>query len=93
MARISMAPANLNSRWWMEQARATYWSNDGTSNAGSQPTGAVTLAVSKGFYAVLLGDTSVTNMTAIPATVFTHTDVRLRVWFYDGVTSFQTDDT
>jgi formylglycine-generating enzyme required for sulfatase activity len=62
----------------------TLWSNDGTSTAGSQPTEGVTLAVSKGLYSVLLGDTALTNMTAIPATVFAHTDVWLRVWFSDG---------
>src|SRR6478609_11054317 len=44
----------------------TYWSNDGTGTAGSQPAAAVTLTVSKGVYSVLLGDTSLTNMTAIP---------------------------
>ena len=63
----------------------TYWSNDGTSTAGSAPTGAVTLAVSKGLYTVLLGDTTLPNMTAVPASVFTPPDVRLRVWFNDGV--------
>ena len=63
----------------------TYWSNDGTSTAGSAPTGAVTLAVSKGLYTVLLGEPTLPNMTAVPASVFTQPDVRLRVWFNDGV--------
>ena len=67
----------------------TYWSNDGTSNAGSQPTAAVTLTVTKGLYSVLLGDTSLTNMSAVPAAVFTNADVRLRVWFNDGANGFQ----
>src|SRR5689334_4214896 len=63
----------------------TYWSNDGTSTAGSQPTAAVALTVTKGLYSVLLGDTTIANMTvAIPATVFANSDVRLRVWFNDG---------
>ena len=35
----------------------TYWSNDGTSTAGSQPMTAVSLAVSNGLYSVALGDT------------------------------------
>ena len=48
----------------------TYWSNDGTSTAGSQPTAAVTLTVTRGLYSVLLGDTTLTNMTAIPNAVF-----------------------
>ena len=68
----------------------TFWSNDGTSAAGSEPAAAVALAVSKGLYSVLLGDTALTNMTPIPASVFSHPDVRLRVWFSDGTaTGFQ----
>ncbi len=62
----------------------SYWSNDGTSTAGSQPTAAVSLTVTKGLYSVLLGDTTLPNMTAIPASVFNNADVRLRVWFNDG---------
>jgi hypothetical protein len=65
-------------------ATTTFWSNDATSTAGSEPTAGVTLPIAKGLYSVLLGDTTLTNMTAIPATVFAHSDVRLRVWFNDG---------
>ena len=68
---------------------ASYWSNDTTSVAGSPPTAAVTLAVSKGLYAVLLGDTTLPNMTAVPTSVFDNADVRLRVWFNDGTNGFQ----
>jgi len=64
----------------------TYWSNDNTSSAGSEPTAAVSLPVVKGLYAVLLGDT---GMTALPTTVFDNADVRLRVWFNDGTFGFQ----
>ncbi len=53
----------------------TYWSNGNSL---------VSLPVAGGLYSVLLGDTTVTNMAAIPATVFTNTDVRLRVWFNGG---------
>lgn len=67
----------------------TYWSNDGTSTAGSEPTAAVSIDVDGGIYSVKLGDTSLTNMTAVPATVFANTDVRLRVWFNDGVNGSQ----
>lgn len=70
-------------------AYVTYWSNDGTSNAGSEPTAVVSLPVSKGLYSVLLGDTSLTGMIAVPATVFNNPDVRLRVWFNDGVNGSQ----
>ena len=62
----------------------TYWSNDGSSNADSQPSSHVTLAVTKGLYSVLLGDTTLTNMTALPSSALDHGDVRLRIWFSDG---------
>ena len=64
----------------------TYWSNDDSSTAGSEPTAAVTLTVTKGLYSVLLGDAP---MTAIPASVFANADVNLRVWFDDGANSSQ----
>jgi hypothetical protein len=67
----------------------TFWSNDGTSVAGSEPAAAVTLTVAKGLYSLLLGDTALGNMTAIPAGVFSNPDVRLRVWFNDGVNGSQ----
>ncbi len=50
----------------------TYWSNDLSSTAGSEPAAAVSLTVNKGLYSVLLGDTALTNMTAIPNAVFNH---------------------
>ena len=67
----------------------TYWSNDGTSTAGAEPTASVALTVSKGLYSVLLGDATLPGMTIVPATVFTHGDVHLRVWFNDGSHGFQ----
>ena len=67
----------------------TYWSNDLSSTAGSEPTAAVTLTVTKGLYSVLLGDATLPNMTLVPATVFTNADVRLRVWFNNGTNGSQ----
>jgi hypothetical protein len=67
----------------------TYWSNDGTSIAGSQPTSAVSLTVSSGLYSVGLGDTTITNMTAVPYNVFGNSAVFLRVWFNDGTHGWQ----
>jgi hypothetical protein len=67
----------------------SFWSNDGTSTAGSQPTAAVSLPVANGLYVVPLGDTSIANMQAVPASVFTNNDVRLRVWFNDGTNGSQ----
>ena len=67
----------------------TYWSNDGTSNSGSQPAAAVSLAVSGGLYQVLLGDATLPNMTALPPAVFNNGDATLRVWFSDSVNGWQ----
>ena len=62
-----------------------YWTNDGsTPTPPAAPTAAVTLNVSGGFYSANLGDTSLTNMTAIPVTVFSNPGVFLCVWFDDG---------
>ena len=65
---------------------STFWSNDDTSTAGSPPASAVALTVTKGLYSVLLGDVSLPGMTVpIPASAFNQADVRLRIWFDDGV--------
>lgn len=67
-----------------------YWGNAAdTTPADGVPDTAVSLAVSKGVYSVLLGDASLTNMAAIPASVWANPDVRLRVWFNDGVNGNQ----
>ena len=55
------------------------WNNDGPAPAA--PVNPVSLPVTNGLYSVLLGDTSNTNMAAIPPSVFSRPDVRLRVWF------------
>ncbi|HZJ13721.1 MAG TPA: hypothetical protein VFD27_01660, partial [Chthoniobacteraceae bacterium] len=72
-----------------EDGTTTFWSNDDTSVAGGEPGAAVSLTVSKGLYSVLLGDTTLATMSAIPPTVFSNPDVRLRVWFDDGVNGSQ----
>lgn len=66
----------------------SYWSNDGTSNSGGEPTDAVSLTVSGGLFNVLLGDTSLTHMTALTAAAFGGTERYLRVWFSDDDTTF-----
>ncbi len=67
---------------------SSLWSNDGTSIAGSQPVNAVPLPVTNGLFSVLLGDVTQLNMGSLPADLFaTHGNVRLRVWFNDGVNS------
>jgi hypothetical protein len=67
-----------------------YWGNAAdTTPADGVPDTAVSLPVSKGLYSVLLGDTAIANMATIPASVWTNADVRLRVWFNDGVNGNQ----
>lgn len=67
----------------------TYWSNDGTSTAGSEPSNAVPLPVSKGFFSVLLGDTTLSGMTRpLSASAFNGTDRYLRVWFSPNGSTF-----
>lgn len=69
---------------------ATYWSNDGTSTAGSEPFTAVSTTVTNGVFNTILGDTSITNMTAISANIFpTYDTTYLRVWFNDGTSGFE----
>lgn len=68
----------------------TYWGNSAdTAPADGVPDAAVSLSVTKGLYSVALGDTALTNMATIPASVWANADVRLRVWFNDGVNGFQ----
>ena len=72
-----------------QNVSTSFWSNDGTSNAGGQPATSVPLPVTKGLYSVLLGDTTLSNMATLPASVFANPGVWLRVWFNDGTTGFQ----
>ena len=68
-----------------QAGNTTYWSNDGTSSGGSEPTNAVQLSVSNGLFTVLLGDTSLSGMTQqLTASVFSGYDRYLRVWFRAG---------
>ncbi len=68
---------------------AVYWRNAPDANADGEPDAAVALAVNRGIYSVAIGDTSLANMAALPATVFTNNAVLLRLWFNDGATGFQ----
>ena len=69
----------------------TLWSHNGTGTAGAEPAApALALPVTHGVFSVALGDVSVANMTApIPATVFTNSEIWLRVWVNDGVNGSQ----
>ena len=68
----------------------TYWSQDGTSENGSEPTGHVSTQVSGGLYSILIGNTAISGMGELNASVFQqHDDVHLRVWFSDGINGFE----
>lgn len=67
----------------------TYWSHDGSSANGAEPTTFLKLDVTSGLYSVLLGDVNVVGMDVLPASVFENPDVRLRIWFNDQTTGFQ----
>jgi hypothetical protein len=67
------------------------WTNDGTHlGRALQPDSAVSLSVAAGLFNVLLGDTTLPNMTQpITSGVFLAPSRALRVWFNDGLNGFQ----
>ena len=66
----------------------TYWSNDGTSIAGSEPSSAVIVGVNNGLFTVVLGDPTLANMMGLDASIFTQPNLELRIWLNDGVHGF-----
>ena len=59
----------------------SFWSHDATSTNGNPPSSSLSLVVTKGLYSVPLG-----ALNPIAPSVFQdNADVRLRVWFDDGV--------
>lgn len=79
---VSIAPPSANILY------TTYWSNDGTSSAGSEPTAAVSVWVTNGLFTVTLGDTNLSNMVGMENTLFTRFGLQLRIWFNDGLNGF-----
>lgn len=77
---IAPPPANISF--------TSFWSNDGTSVAGSEPSAAIGVPVSNGLFTVVLGDTTLPNMAAIEASLFLQPRLQLRIWFNDGVNGF-----
>ena len=65
---------------------SNYWNNDGSS--GSQPESAVSVGVTNGLFTVILGNTALANMTAVPVAIFNEPNLQLRIWFNDGVNGF-----
>lgn len=66
------------------------WTNDGTQLGGTNPpSAAVALTITDGIYNVALGDMSLPNMTAISVSIFSNSNIALRIWFDDGVNGLQ----
>ena len=64
----------------------SFWSNDGTSTGGNEPTNSISLPVTNGLFNVHLGDPS-GGMPPITEIVFSEPNRLLRVWFSaDGST-------
>jgi hypothetical protein len=66
----------------------TYWSNDGTSVNGSEPTASLMVGVTNGLFVVVLGDITIPGMSYMDASLFTQPGLQLRIWFNDGVNGF-----
>ena len=62
----------------------TYWSHDGTSVAGSEPTTAIQLFVTDGIYSVMLGSPDISNMAPIPPALIARGRLFLRAWWAPG---------
>src|ERR1700676_2628698 len=77
---IAAPPASLGS--------VTYWSSDGTSSAGSEAAPSVGVPVTNGLFTVILGDSTIPNMSAISAALFNQPGLQLQIWFNDGVHGF-----
>ncbi|MBN1516690.1 hypothetical protein JXA32_08995 [Candidatus Sumerlaeota bacterium] len=73
-----------------QNGQISYWSNDSTSAAGSEPSGYITSEVIDGFFNVAIGDTLI-GMDPLVPTVFNEDErIYLRVWFcHDLGSSFQ----
>jgi hypothetical protein len=62
----------------------TAWSNDALNAANNEPIAAVNMPVANGLFTVLLGDTTLSNMLPIAASLFAQPNLQLRIWFNDG---------
>ena len=68
----------------------TLWSNDGSSVNGSEPVKSVRTSVDGGLYSILLGNSSIKGMSSLDPSIFQkHSDIKLRVWFSDGINGFE----
>jgi hypothetical protein len=64
------------------------WNNAGVMDPFGEPFTSVPVPVNDGLFIVGLGDTTLSNMLTIPASIFTYQSLKLRIWFSDGVGAF-----
>ncbi len=82
--------ANVKFAFVNAGGNVSYWSNDGTSTAGSEPSGSVAVQVRGGLYSILLGNSAIPGMGPIDPSIFQqYSDIHVRVWFNDGERGFQ----
>ncbi len=67
-----------------EDGSYTYWSNDGSTGPGAEPEADVSVTVINGLYTVILGDTSIPDMTALDVGLFEEDQLYLRIYFAHG---------
>lgn len=67
----------------------TYWSNDGSSTIGNEPTDAVEIPMTNGNFTLKLGDPDLANMNVLDTTPFEEENIYVRVWFSESGSSFQ----
>lgn len=67
-----------------ENGSTACWSNDGSGGGGDEPALAVPIPVNRGLFYAGLGDTNLTHMVALPPSVFTNANLRLRIWVDSG---------
>ncbi len=70
-------------------ASSVYWSNAADGDNDGIPDESVSVTVSSGACSILLGDTNIANMAALPSSLFSNSDLHLRVWFNDGINGFE----
>jgi hypothetical protein len=66
-----------------------WWRNAPDGDADGEPDAAVEIPVNRGLYALLLGDTRLANMAALPPAALAAGEAYLRVWFSDGTGPFE----
>jgi hypothetical protein len=73
---VTIAPPDAST------TEVTYWSNDGSSVAGSEPAAAVPVNVANGLFTVVLGETN--KMAMLSSSLFSDPELQLKMWFNDG---------